>query len=406
MAESTLIAPREPESTLVTPRALPLEPIYFDPPELSQYADRGDRPMSEWPGRIRTREDLMRACGDPRDWFRYGHRLEAYKRAWGSWADSRVRRKDFSIGFSWDQILIIGPYGSGKTTLGIKLALYYFRLGHAVFSNAACLFGWRLELEEMYTAMGMMPKNSVLLIDEGSAALSSRMGGGVAVSTFAEMNLNTRKQNCKVVYMTAKDYDIASSVRRETRQVWQPVPKEKMTLVGPGSNGKLPPAEDPDKFRAAWNVWDDYPYTKGNIIEGNGQDNLGFGKPSETWYDHGDLVRDAFALTDTFELAAAGQATVADKDAVKSNIRSFLGAGDDDTNDPERKHLAVLIDYIQTHYSNRSSDQNPEYVLPGQLSAVLKMDSRLIGRLVQNLGVSNEPRKGYNVERLIAGVGE
>ena len=41
----------------------------------------------------------------------------------------------------------------------------------------------------MYTAMGFMPKNSLLLIDEGSAHLSSRLGSGVAITRFSEMNL-------------------------------------------------------------------------------------------------------------------------------------------------------------------------------------------------------------------------
>ena len=34
----------------------------------------------------------------------------------------------------------------------------------------------------MYTAMGFMPKFSVLLIDESSAALASRVAHGVSVS--------------------------------------------------------------------------------------------------------------------------------------------------------------------------------------------------------------------------------
>ena len=71
---------------------------------------------------------------------------------------------------------MLGDYGAKKTTAAIHLARHYFGQGHAVFSNASCLFGWRLEREQMYTAIGFMPKNSVLLIDESSAALSSRVG--------------------------------------------------------------------------------------------------------------------------------------------------------------------------------------------------------------------------------------
>ena len=161
-----------------------------DPPELQQYAMRGDPPMAKWPGQTVDRQTLMAASDDQRDWFRYGHRLLAYEEAWAEFVDARRRRRNFKAGFDWNQILVIGDFGSGKTTLGIKLARRYFGLGHPVFSNSSCLFGWHLEHEEMYTAMGFMPKNSVLLIDESSAALASRLGHGVAVSSFSEMNLS------------------------------------------------------------------------------------------------------------------------------------------------------------------------------------------------------------------------
>ena len=54
--------------------------VLRDPPEVKQYAKRGDPPMDQWPGRVVTREDLMKAGGDPRDWFRYGHRLRHTRR--------------------------------------------------------------------------------------------------------------------------------------------------------------------------------------------------------------------------------------------------------------------------------------------------------------------------------------
>ena len=64
--------------------------------------------MSEWPGRIVGRKDLMMASGNPRDWFRYGHREQAYLEAWNEFADARSRRHDFMADFSWNQILVLG----------------------------------------------------------------------------------------------------------------------------------------------------------------------------------------------------------------------------------------------------------------------------------------------------------
>ena len=39
--------------------------VLRDPPEVKQYAKRGDPPMDQWPGRVVTREDLMKAGGGP-----------------------------------------------------------------------------------------------------------------------------------------------------------------------------------------------------------------------------------------------------------------------------------------------------------------------------------------------------
>ena len=87
----------------------------------------------------------MKASGDQRDWFRYGHRLQAHTRATHEFITGRRVRRDMSAKFNWNQILVLGDYGAGKTTTAIKLAYLYYRLGHPVFSNASCLFGWHLE---------------------------------------------------------------------------------------------------------------------------------------------------------------------------------------------------------------------------------------------------------------------
>ena len=74
--------------------------------------------------------------------------------------------------------------------------------------------------------MGFMPANSLLLIDESSAALASRVGHGVAVSSFNEMNLNTQEaQFDRDLYVSAHDWEIAPSIRRNCKEVWMPVPK-------------------------------------------------------------------------------------------------------------------------------------------------------------------------------------
>ena len=104
--------------------------VLRDPPEVKQYAKRGDPPIDQWPGRIVTREDLMKAGGDPRDWFRYGHRLKAYEEAWAEFADARRRGRNFKAGLDWNQILVLGDYGAGKTSVAVHMARHLFGLGH------------------------------------------------------------------------------------------------------------------------------------------------------------------------------------------------------------------------------------------------------------------------------------
>ena len=377
-----------------------------DPAEVKQHAKRGDPPVSQWPGTPVTRRQLMEAAGDPRDWFRYGHRLEAYRQAWAEFVDARRRRRNFTSNFHWNQILILGDYGAGKTTLAIKLALHYFRLGHAVFSNASCLFGWHLEHEEMYTAMGFMPANSVLLIDESSAALASRVGHGVAVSSFNEMNLNTRKRNSIVIYMSAHDWEIAGSIRRNCKEVWMPVPKEDLDVEDTLSDtgGRLNPANNPDNFRLAYHVWDDYPYRKANIIEGKDADKgEGFGPPTHTMYDEGENVRQAFLLNDTFELAAAGSATLANRDVVKSQLAAFQrgkgparnGAGH---GQPDDDRSARVLMFLQEQEADP-----PPFFRAGDIARATGLSSPIAGKVLQELvPVTPIQRKGYPTDKIYA----
>ena len=382
--------------------------VLIDPPELKEHKGRVDPPTDSWPGSTVTRQELMAACGDPRDWFRYHHRLQAAEQVWMEFADARRIRRDFSSGFDWNQILILGDYGSKKTTLAIHLALSYFELGHAVFSNASCLFGWRVSREKMYTALGFMPKNSILLIDESSAALASGVGHNVAVSTFGEMNLNIRKQNCIAVYMSAQDWQIAASIRRDCKEVWMPVPNDELDVGEAVRHSKVDAANNPDNFRMAWHVWTDYPYRKANLIEGPDPDDKGgFGPPDHTMYDHGELVRRAFLLNDTFELAQAGAARVADRDAIKDDVRAFLDGTpqredtpqedtpQEDTPQEDISLVQVQTEQILMFFQQHEADP-PEFFTPGEIGMACGIDSGLVGRRLQSImRIQNVQRKGY-----------
>ena len=365
--------------------------MLVDPPDLAKYQKRGDPPMSAWPGRWINRYDIMASCGDDRDWFRYGHKFEAYKQVVMEFFDARARRRSIRKDFSWNQILIMGDYGVGKTTLGAKIAMEAFRMGHPVFSNASILFGWHLEGEELYTALGSMPKNAVLLVDEGSAALSGRMGHGVSVATFVEMNLNSRKKNVQLFYMTAQDWELAASVRRGCKEVWRPHTKDRMIIQhdedADWSSETRAPHSNPDNFMLAWDVWDDFPYRKSDIIDGK-DDDKGFGEPTAVMFDEGENVRKAFLLNDSFAMAEAGGATISDREVVKDNLRKLWGR-----DHPADTQTGTALEYLlQLRDSGTAGEFISAAEIAGQLGTAAGNASQVLGRLTN---LSPVRGKGY-----------
>ena len=372
-----------------------------DPPELKQFSARGDPPISKWPGDPITRQDVMRATGHPKDWFRYRHREVAFESAWLDFASARRRRRNFMRDFQWNQILIIGEYGAQKTSLAAKIARYYLGLGHAVFSNASLLMGWHLRRDRLYTSMGFMPTCAVLIVDEASAALASRMGHSVAVSTFVEMNLNIRVRNCIVIYISAQDRAIAPAIRYDCKEVWMPIAQDEVGVVGGGGPSDGRAADDPANFRLAWHVWTDYPYQKGNLIEGEDpNDTKGFGPPEYSKFDEGEAVRDAYLLNDSFELKASGAATVSNRDAIKEATLAFLEGRTPDLemsrngSPPLEDNVHRLLQFLETQ-----SAKPPEYIRASDIGRALGISSPVAGKLIQSvLPVVPVQRKGYPSE--------
>lgn len=378
---------------------MPKRTLYYDPPELASYQLRGAKSPDQWKGIRRSRYDVMAACGDSRDWFRYFWRYEAFCRYWALWADAWNRRRgDIRAGFDFNLILIIGPYGRGKTTLGVyEGVVKWAPMGHPTFSNTACLWGWQLADEELYTAIVDAPKHSVFLLDEASASFSSGMNSGLAITLFGEQLLNTRKQDIKAIFMSAQDHAIARRIRQEIYEVWMPIPKDQIHLVGQhyGVNPRLP-AANPDNFRTAWFVWTDFPYRRNNLIEdSDGRGAEGFGRPSYILYQDGDPMRDAYMLTDTFELAKSGMSRVQDNSLLKNIISTQLGR-----EDAGAGVAAKIIDYV---IGLGDSFVGDGYLTATEMSETLGIASSQIGRELRTLFPSIQVKrgKGYQISDLV-----
>ena len=109
--------------------------LLYDPPELRLLQKERNKPMADWPGEFIGLRYVMAACGNPKDWFKYGHRAQVHQEYNWMWAQAYAERRDRHLTFKHNQILVIGEYGQGKTTLCVHHAVHRaFWWGHPVFT--------------------------------------------------------------------------------------------------------------------------------------------------------------------------------------------------------------------------------------------------------------------------------
>ena len=365
-------------------------------------ADRGDPPIERWPGRPTELDDVEDACGHPDDWFPPAWRVKAHTNAWKAFWQARERRnpKSYFRNFNWNQILVFGEYGAGKTALANFYAYQYWQLGHPVFSNGPTLFGWRLEDEELYTAFTQTAKHrlpycAVVIIDEGHAQLGGGMANSVAFRVFMVASANIRKLRIKLIIISGQDRRIAGPVRDYCVEAWRPVPLE---FQRDGSEPRnVAPANNPENFVIAWDVWDGYPYRQTDLVDADPSTGpKGFGPPACTMQADGEAVRNAFLLTDTFQLVDVQSAFLTDKDSVRDDL---AGGSRSDGVQYTKEQSAVLA-AVRTLYNG---GWDSSYLRAGDIGRLAKLDPAVVGKAVGTLfNVQNVQRKGYPVDVLMA----
>ena len=376
--------------------------LLYEPPGLD--LGEHDPPMEAWPGRMRDVTDVIKASGHVKDYFRFSHRWLSQEKWWIKFFQARDRRpiETYHTDFSWNQILIFGEYGGGKTTLANKVAYRYGELGHAVFSNTSTLIGWHLEGIQMFTSIPLMPYASVLIIDEGSAWLASRASGTVAVGAFIIASLNIRKKNILMIIVSAQDHNIAPGVRDYCVEAWRPLPVEVESST-PKPRG-LPAHSDPDNFVSAWEIWLDYPYRRGDLVDEDGGRKNGFGPADRLMFDSGEAVRESMLVTATFELADVGAAFLQDRDEVRDDLQRQRDAKGDGTGAAtigyDAQEYQVLSSVLG--YMRMSETAGEPYITPGFIANETGIPPAQVGRVVSKLfaGVKNEPRRGYSMEQI------
>ena len=300
---TTAILERPPEARLIVPgyaaEAVKRSPLEVGTP-LPQLGRR-DPPPSAWPGETVTEDAVAVASGDERDWFIYRMRLAAFRRGRALFLRARRRRRKYSSGLRHEQIMFVGQMGAKKTVSAAEEAFRWYQRGHPVFHNGGFLFGNYVQGSDIYEIVDDVPKYSVILVDEAHSTLESGSGATTGVRGFVILEAGLRKQNGKLLLMSAMAKKVHPMVREMCSTVRRPL-KVIIRKEDFGYAVSEPGHSDPANFVIVWEEWRDYPFLGTDIIDGQvGQKGkYGLGPPDAVMMAQGESVRNAYMLIDSF----------------------------------------------------------------------------------------------------------
>ena len=363
--------------------------LLFDPPNIQQR--RGIPPMRDWPGRRMTIEDVEAACGDGRDWFRYWHRALRFQETWGEdgvFERARAVRSDddYYRDFDWDQRLLIGPYGSGKSTITVADSLPLAHEGIPTFHNGPLLGGWLVAGDAMFTVFAVIPPCSKLIFDEAHTALPGRLAGSTAVSACKGLAANIRKVNCRWDLVSAQWKDVRPLILEDCVEVIEAVRAN--VQGGDGPEGVLP-CDNPNNFVLAWDRWGDYP------LKDPQRRQEGLGRPDYRAVLTGEAARNSFILTDSFQRVDMA-AMMSNREVVKDSLRAARG---DSVAGGRTSYQAAVIEFAGA--LRELNDDSLKWVTAGDIARVSGLASPALGTALSSFGLKKTRDRGYLAEDLI-----
>ena len=158
-----------------------------------------------------------------RDRYSTAERLEAweYVNACHHWARKWNRGKPQKTGI----YLVSGAMGSGKSLwmIGVALMAWMFQ-AIPVFSTESlgALFGYRLDLPELFNFSDVIDDGSILLIDEVAALVDSRTGSANRGRVIHAGLTSFRKGGNLAITGTAAEHSVSWQIRASAEAVIQP----------------------------------------------------------------------------------------------------------------------------------------------------------------------------------------
>ena len=388
----------EPQSEAVT-SMMDGALLLHDPPDIS--FGLGIPPINEWPGQAVTEETVRNACGDGRDYFKYWHRILRHQEAWDGFyaAQERYSEQWRYDHCDWNQRIITGIWGGGKSTIMYCHALGRFkRYGIPLFHNGGPLFGWFLEGDMIFTAMGAIPPISTLDTDEAHMVAARRLGAMTSVGVMKDLGANIRRKLCEWDLATGHYKDVHPQILEDCLECLEAVKIEADTGPRPAN---LAPWDDPAKFVVGWKHWGNSPFKNAEWRHEGLGDNYKLG------YYHWTATREAMCLNDSFGRNDWGTAILSDRNKVKEQLAVLRGdvpggGGKGVEHTPEEK---AVLDVVSELEEIRNSPEGAEfnYISAPEIAHMTGFDSAVVGKALRTVlpGVKNVQRHGYPVDRLI-----
>ena len=378
---------------------------------LREYKSYKFVPLDEWPGEDTTEDDVWLASLDDRDWFSHPSRLQAFY-DYRNRLDMGWRRRERGIWgrpyppprFEFAQIGVVGDMGKGKTTIVSSESTHYGQFGYPTFhvknpdnERGSWLFGKKIHPADLYEVIEVIPQNSILAVDEGHTFFESGLGMASGMRGWNIQGAGLRKAMCRIYIPTALMVLLAPTIRRSCSEVWRPI--EVIVDDHRQPEEQLPPHSDPKNFLQIWDVWKGFPFRQRDIIDPRvSRPNRGLGPPDDRRWRQGEIVREAFKLTDSFLRVAGAQAQQFALKEQQMEAREQRRQGKDGQPQLSSEQEEVLLkmwEVCHNGYSTHFTAASIGFALGFQESAVRQMLSSFLGDVP---GVRTD--SGYRCDRI------
>ena len=118
--------------------------------------------------------------------------------------------------------LVCGPRRTGKSTLAGAMAMIYHQYGRNVVSNIGLLFGYRVDVMDLYLMATRAPPDTVIVIDEIHALLSRYAQNALKARMLIEALAGVGKKGLTVIGISQQEHNVSMDFKAECDWIHYP----------------------------------------------------------------------------------------------------------------------------------------------------------------------------------------